>query len=63
MQIPVLVLKLFFFLLTIGVDIFTQKLCYAIKQVPQIRITVEQQADMENLRNLIIRTAISIIIS
>ena len=42
----------FLFLLTIGVDIFKQKLCDAIKQAPQIRITVEQQADIENLRNL-----------
>ena len=42
------------FLRTIGVDIFTQKLCDAIKQVPQIRITVEQQADIENLRNLML---------
>ena len=40
------------FLRTIGVDIFKQKLCDAIKHVPQIRITVEQQADIENLRNL-----------
>ena len=42
------------FLQTIGVDIFKQKLCDAIKHVPQIRITVhvEQQADIENLRNL-----------
>ena len=37
------------FLRTTGVDIFKQKLCDAIKQVPQIRITVEQQADIENL--------------
>ena len=40
------------FLRTTGVDIFKQKLCDAIKQVQQIRITVEQQADIENLRNL-----------
>ena len=40
------------FLRTICVDIVKQKLCDAIKQVPQIRITVEQQADIENLRNL-----------
>ena len=40
------------FLRTICVDIDKQKLCDAIKQVPQIRITVEQQADIENLRNL-----------
>ena len=40
------------FLRTIGVDIFKQKLRDDIKHVPQIRITVEQQADKENLRNL-----------
>ena len=40
------------FLWTIGVDIFKQKLRDAIKQVPQNRITIEQQADIENLRNL-----------
>ena len=40
------------FLWTIGVDIFKQKLCDAIKNAPQIIITVEQQADIENLRNL-----------
>ena len=40
------------FLRTIGVDIFKQKLCDSIKQVPQVRIIVEQQADIENLRNL-----------
>ena len=40
------------FLRTIGVDIFKQNFCDAIMQVPQIRITVEKQADIENLRNL-----------
>ena len=40
------------FLQTLGVDIFKHKSCDAIKQVPQSRITVEQQADIENLRNL-----------
>ena len=40
------------FLRTIGVDIIKQKLCDAIKHVPQIRITVEQQADTENSHNL-----------
>ena len=40
------------FLQTTGVNIFKQKLSDAIKQVPQIRITVEQQADIENLHNL-----------
>ena len=40
------------FLRTFGVDVFNQKLCDAIRQVPQIRITVEQQVDIENLRNL-----------
>ena len=40
------------FSLTLGVDIFKHKLCDAIKQVPQNRITVEQQADIENLHNL-----------
>ena len=38
------------FLRTLGVDIFKQKLCDAI--VSQIKTTVEQQADIENLRNL-----------
>ena len=51
MQIHVLVLNLLF-LRTIGVDIVKQKLCDAIKQVPQIRITAKQQADRENLRKL-----------
>ena len=53
MQIHVLAQNLFF-LRTIGVDNFKQKLCDAIKHVPQIRITVhvEQQADIENLLNL-----------
>ena len=39
------------FLRTLGVGIFKHKLCDAIKQVPQGKITVEQQADIENLRN------------
>ena len=47
----VLVLNLFF-LRSLGVDIFKHKLCEAIQQVPLSRITVEQQADIENLRNL-----------
>ena len=37
------------FLWTVGVDIFKQNLCDAIKQN---RCTVEQQADIENLGNL-----------
>ena len=40
------------FLRTHGVDIFKYKLCDAIKHVPQSKSTVEQQADIENLRNL-----------
>ena len=40
------------FLRTLGVDIFKHKLCDAIQQVPLNRTTVEQQADLENLRNL-----------
>ena len=40
------------FLQTIGVDIFKQKLCDVIKQVLQTRITLEQQANIENLCNL-----------
>ena len=40
------------FLLITGVDIFKEKLCDAIKNVPHIKITVEQQADIENLCNL-----------
>ena len=40
------------FLRTLGVDIFKHKLCDAIKHVPQSKITVEQQADIENLHNL-----------
>ena len=40
------------FLRTLGVNIFKHKLCGAIKHVPQSKITVEQQADIENLRNL-----------
>ena len=38
---------------TTGVDIFKQKSCDAINQVPQIKITVGQQADIENLSNLL----------
>ena len=49
--VNVLVLNLFF-LRTLGVDIFKHKLRDAIKHVPQSKITVEQQADIENLRNL-----------
>ena len=41
------------FLRTLGVDIFKHKLCDTIKHVPQSKITVEQQADIENLRNLL----------
>ena len=40
------------FLRTLGIDIFKHQLCDAIKQVPQNRFTVEQKADIENLRNL-----------
>ena len=40
------------FLQTLGVDILKHKLCDAIQHVPLSRITVEQQADIENLRNL-----------
>ena len=40
------------FLRTLSVDIFKHKLCDAIMYVPQSKITVEQQADIENLRNL-----------
>ena len=47
MQIHVLVLNLLFDgLLNTGVDIFKQKLCDAIKHVPKIGITTEQQADI-----------------
>ena len=42
----------FAFLRTLSVDILKHKLCDAIQQVPLSRITVEQQADIENLRNL-----------
>ena len=42
------------FLRTIGIDIFKQKLRDAIKHVPQIRITVDLQADIENMRNLML---------
>ena len=42
----------FVFLETLGVDIFKHKFCAAIHQVPLSRITVEQEADIENLRNL-----------
>ena len=38
---------------TLGVDNFKNKLCDAIKQVPQSRITVKQ-AHNENLRNVLI---------
>ena len=40
------------FLRNLGVDIFKHNLCDAIQQVPLSKITVEQQADIENLRNL-----------
>ena len=40
------------FLRTIGVDFLKQKLRDVIKHVPQIKITVEQQADIENLPNI-----------
>ena len=40
------------FLRSLGVDIFKHTLCEAIQQVPLSRITVEQQADIENLRTL-----------
>ena len=40
------------FLRTPGVDIFKHKLCNAIKHVPQSKLIVEQQADIENLCNL-----------
>ena len=42
----------FAFLRSLGVDIFKHSLCEAIQQVPLSKITVEQQADIENLRNL-----------
>ena len=42
----------FTFLRSLGVDIFKHTLCEAIQQVPLSKITVEQQADIENLRNL-----------
>ena len=42
----------FAFLRSLGVVIFKHKLCEAIQQVPLSKITVEQQADTENLRNL-----------
>ena len=42
----------FAFLQTPSVNIFKHKLCDAIQQLPLGRITVEQQADVENLRNL-----------
>ena len=42
----------FAFLRSLGVDIFKHTLCEAIQQVPLSKITVEQQADIENLRNL-----------
>ena len=40
------------FLRSFGVDIFKHTLCEAIQQVPLSKITVEQQADITNLRNL-----------
>ena len=40
------------FLRTLGVDIFKHKLCDAIKHGPQSKITVEQQAEIEKLLNL-----------
>ena len=40
------------FLRTLGVDTWNHQLCDAIKQVPRSVITVKQQADNENLRNL-----------
>ena len=42
----------FAFVRSFGVDIFKHTLCEAIQQVPLIKITVEQQADIKNLRNL-----------
>ena len=48
MQIHVLVLYLRLYGLLVF-DIFKHKLYNAIEQVPQLRITVEQQADIENL--------------
>ena len=42
----------FAFLQTLSFDIFKHKLCDAIQQVPLSKITVEQQAKIENLRNL-----------
>ena len=42
----------FAFLRSLSVDIFKHKLWEAIQQVPLSRIIVEQQADIENLRNL-----------
>ena len=49
------------FLQSIGVDIFKQKLCDVIKQVPQTRITLEQQADIENLCLMFVRSEQSFI--
>ena len=42
----------FALLRSLGVDIFKHKLCEAIQQIPPSKITVERQADLENLRNL-----------
>ena len=42
----------FVFLRRLGIDMFKHKLCEAIQQVPISKITVKQQADIENLRNL-----------
>ena len=52
MQIQVLVLSLLFYRLLVLI-FFKQKSGDAVKQVPLIGITVEHQADIENLRNLI----------
>ena len=37
---------------TLSIDVIKHKLCDAIKQLPQSGINVEQQADLENVRNL-----------
>ena len=42
----------FAFLRSLGVDIFKHKLCETIQQVPLSKITVEQQAEIENLKNV-----------
>ena len=41
-----------FYGLLVWIFLITQKLCDSIKQAPQISVTVDQQADIENLRNL-----------